>query len=92
MHISRRKHAISTEAFAREFPVSKGEWSIVELIPHLNHSVGWPPSGPTFNDSERGLEAFSVRFVGIRPRDCMLHICGADRGHFLRVLQRPRVS
>ena len=52
-----------TDNFAVELPIKKGEWGIIEFGPPF-HSLQWPPSGPSFDDSERQLQAFSERFGG----------------------------
>lgn len=41
-----------------------GEWNTVELIPPFTDEVRWPPSGSSFDDSEKTLLKFSERFGG----------------------------
>ncbi len=53
-----------TPSSAVEFRNVKGNWSTVQLVYPFLNSIQWPPSGPSFDDTERKLLAFSERFGG----------------------------
>lgn len=45
-----------------EHRIIPGSWSTIDMAYPFPGSLKWPPSGPSFNDSERRLDAFSERF------------------------------
>lgn len=53
-----------TPASAVEYRNVKGVWSTVELVYPFLNPIQWPPLGPSFDDSEKKLLAFSERFGG----------------------------
>ena len=66
LQLCNNKFATFRGSVAEKFEVRNGSWSIIELNPHLEHSIRWPPNDPTFNDSEQTLDTFSERFGGPR--------------------------
>ena len=60
------KFLSATNEHTRIVKRRKGPWSTVELLPTTHASIRWPPIGPSLNDSEGTLEAFSKRFGGTR--------------------------